>query len=230
MGLKASEFRVAAVHDPLFGASGQTYVIGSSHLGFAGETAIRLKDIRGLDVGMQPVLVPTFSIDFSGEFIGDLRGYVRRGGTLLFVNGLPLYRDIRPEGSVAKIGDRHMKEFHIAWEAPWTDTRVPEEDTSLPPAEGFDGADFETLMGIPVGRTLTAKNVAGGDRFIPVENSVSASGYSGVVVALYQMDCDLKGNTLDCREGKETVSEEVQAQLLPRSYLVALPQGVERLF
>ena len=55
--------------------------------------------------------------------------------------------------------------------------------------------------------------------------------YKGAVAALYKLNSDLKGNVIVCTKMPiDSVSEASQAELLPRTYLVALANGVERIF
>lgn len=55
----------------------------------------------------------------------------------------------------------------------------------------------------------------------------------GAKLAIYQLDSDLKGNVivnLDWNPIPQVVTEETQAEFLPRAYLIAFSRGIERFF
>ena len=190
---------------------------------------ITLDQLRGLSVERHPVLVPNADEDFPSEYIPLLIDYLKRGGTILLPSGLPFYYDLRPDGRKVHVNDKYLKNFHIGWEARWTRNNVPEQESWQKPAPEF--ADALRIDFKPAGRFLHDRNLKPGDEFIPIILAGNDS-YTGTVAALYKLNSDLKGNVIVCttRAATETVPEKQQAEMLPRTYLIALANGVERIF
>ena len=177
-----------------------------------------------------PVLL-VLGESFPAAQIDDLVNFVRRGGTLLCANGLPFYLELNPDGRgnmvTTPVGKRHLKKFHLGWETWWVDETVPRSIKGVGPAAGFR---FEGEPRLVVQRFLNGDNLQPGDEFIPVVQAANAN-YRGTVVGLYRMNSDLKGNLIVCTPSTEfRISEELQAELLPRTYLIALAHGVQRIF
>lgn len=196
---------------------------------FKNRKLIRLEDIKSLNVKEFPILVPAVGQRFCSDYFPELVDYLKRGGTLLFTDGLPLYYDIRQDGRKIQVNDKYAKQLRIGWETWWLDGRVPKLEKWQKPSPGFEGR-FE-LPVLQTGRFLTSANLKSGDKFIPLMDA-GAGDYRGVAAGIYQLNSDLKGNIIVCPTIKrpETVSEEKQAQLLPRIFLVAFACGVEKAF
>ena len=68
---------------------------------------------------------------------------------------------------------------------------------------------------------------------IPVVTAYSSDrSYSAPVAGIYKFNSDLKGNIIvfAWSEYADSVSKEMQAKLLPRTYLIALSEGVRKVF
>ncbi len=230
-GIDPANATVALVSDPDSGFRGCFSFDVSRHLPmFRNVEWITLAALKGLDVKRCPVLIPAVGQVFPSSSIPALVDYVRRGGTLLLPSGLPFYYDRRPDGTIGQVNDKFMKDFHIGWDAWWTNGNVPKKETFWKPASEF--AYPFSIKFRPAGRFLHARNLKPGDEFIPVVEA-GTDQYKGVVVALYKLNSDLKGNVitfLPQLNMAESVSEETQAKYLPRTYLAALSHGVERIF
>lgn len=190
---------------------------------------IKLDQLQKLSVSQYPVLFPTFGEVFPGRYIPALVNYVKRGGTLLLPAGLPFYYDLLPDGRQVQVNKKYLKELHIDWEAWWTEKHVPKKASWQKPAPEFEGAF--TFNCKPSERFLHDGNLMKGDQFIPIVLAGTDS-YTGSVAALYKFNSNLKGNIIACtmRGGLETVSESMQAKLLPRIYIIAMAHGVKRIF
>ena len=201
--------------------------------GFKAIDRIGFDQLEHLDAGQYPVLVPAVGEEFPARYIPALVEYVKHGGTLLLPSGLPFYYALQPDGEggtrKVRVNAKYLSRFHIGWDAWWTKQGVPKKETYQKPAPEFAGK-FEAGFN-PAGRFLHDRNLKGNDRFIPVIEA-GAGSYKGAVAALYKLDSDLKGNIIVCTATSafETVPEERQAELLPRTYLIALANGVERVF
>ena len=229
-GIDPARTTAAVVSDMKRGFAGALMFSRSRNLAmFRQIETISFDALHGLSVERFPVLIPSGGEDFPSEYIPDLIDYVRRGGTLLLPSGLPFYYDLRPDGKKVQVNDKFLKEFHIGWEAWWIREDVPKKETWQKPAPGFEGAfrlDFK-----PAGRFLHGRNLQKGDEFIPIV-AAGTDRYTGTVAALYKLNSDLKGNIIVCTTlaVTETVPEERQAEFLPRTWLVALANGVERVY
>lgn len=233
-GIDAGKVTAAVIDDP---GNGYTnigeYDVCRDFPMFRKIAGIRLAQLKNLDVRRFPVLL-IFDESFPGRYIADVADYVRRGGTLLCSNGLPFYFELRPNGRggmvSAQVNDKYMKLFHIGWETWWTDKEVPRQIKGVKPAAEF-GDDFAGEPLLVANRFLHGRNLAAGDEFIPIIQAENGK-YRGTVVALYKLNSDMKGNVIVCTPWAKTesVSEELQAQFLPRTYLIGLAHGVERIF
>lgn len=229
-GIDPAKSTVTIVNDTGKGFSGAERFWRSGNLEmFQQVEEITLDQLRGLSVKRSPVLVPSLGEEFPAKYMPALLDYVKRGGTLLLPSGLPFYYELLPNGQKVQVNEKHMKDFHIGWEAWWVRSGVPKKETWQKPAPEFDRTikvDFR-----PVGRFLHGRNLRKGDEFIPIILA-GTDNYRAAVAALYKLNSDLKGNIIVCTEmaPMETVPETLQAEMLPRTYLIALANGIERIF
>lgn len=229
-----SKVDAAIVCDPAAGFPGGIDFDASRQLPvFRKIDVIKLAQLNGLDVQRYPVLIPALGEDFPGAYVPALSDYVRRGGTLLLLSGLPFYYDVQLDGKGGskrvQVADKFLKTFHIGWETWWTGSGIPRKETYQKPAPEFENAFSIPFK--PIGRFLNDRNLAPGDEFIPVVEA-GTDHYKGAIAALYKLNSNLKGNVIVCTAmaATETVSEERQAELLPRTFLIALANGVPRIF
>jgi len=225
---------VALVSDPMVGFPGAMALdLPRNFAEFKDARLIPLAALKNLDVQQYPLLVPALGEEFPAAYCGDLLDYLRRGGTLLLPAGLPFYYNLVLDGKGgavrSQVNDMQLKQFHIGWDAWWTNPNVPRKETYQKLAAGFE--KFPTPKLKANGRFLHNRNLKDGDRFIPIVEAGSDS-YQGVVTALYRFDSDLKGNIIVSTVNaiNESVPESAQAAMLPRTYLIALSLGVERIF
>lgn len=229
-GIDPGKSAAAVISDLEKGFAGAAILKQSGNLAmFRQVDEITLEELPHLSVKRYPVLVPSIGEEFPVKYLPALLDYVKRGGTLLLPSGLPFYYELQPDGRRVQVNDKHMKEFHIGWEAWWTRDGVPKQETWQKPGPEFANAfkvDFK-----PAGRFLHDRNLREGDEFIPII-AAGTDNYQSAVAALYKLNSDLKGNIIICTRMStcETVPEERQAEMLPRTYLIALASGVERIF
>lgn len=233
-GIDIATSSLAVVNDPDNGGGGGFNFSPADNInGFKEVKSIKLKDLAGLDAKAYPVLIPALGEEFPGRYIPDLLRYLKAGGTLLLPAGLPFYYDIQEEADggfkKVQVNSKYMKTFHIDWEAWWTKKGVPEKEKWQKPAPGFE--DQFKVEFKPSNRFLTADNLKEGDEFIPVIMA-GTDDYQAPVAAVYKLNSDLKGNIIVCttRSSSESVPESRQAEMLPRTYIIALANGVERVF
>ncbi|MBS1371961.1 MAG: hypothetical protein HPZ91_18600 [Lentisphaeria bacterium] len=189
---------------------------------------LKFVELAALDVSACPVLILPGVEGFPVRQFGFVRDYVERGGTLIVPGGIPFYFNVekQPNGMFtnAWLTRQCPGELHFGWEASWTRPGVPANATKLVPGEAFPGLSSRQFW---TGRFLTAENLKGNDRMIPLFYGVK-DDYKAPVAALYRFDSDLKGNLiLIPGVMNECSSEEMQAALLARQYLLLLAENVE---
>ena len=236
VGIEISETTVAILQDPESGSFGELNFDPEFHLAnFKTREPVRLHQLAELDVKRYPVLLPAIGEEFPARHIPDLVAYVKRGGTLLLPSGLPFYYDVQPNKNGGfkriQVGDRFLKEFHIGWDAWWTQENVPKQVLRYQkPASGFEDVFTINFHPTGTGRYLHSRNLEPGDEFIPVIEA-GTDTYRGAVGGIYKLNSELKGNIIVCTlMSFDSVSESDQAKLLPRTYLLGLGNGVERIF
>ena len=221
---------------PLVCVSSIQGVVPPSLSGMFRETVLcRVEEIGSLDPRRFPVLIPCLGETFPAGAHEPLENYLRKGGTVLLLQGLPFYYDLLPDGSWRQVNDRHLKRFHLATETWWTAKGVPKYETSYRIAGEFghslvlEKEDFPGNAGR--GRFLSSRNLKPGDRFIPMIFGRSGD-FEAPVCGIYSLNSDLKGTILVCslKKNAETVPEEYQAAYLVRSALLAAASGVEAFF
>ncbi len=233
-GVNPAKATLAMVADPDAGFPGCMDFDATRNLPeFQKIETLTLAQLKNLSVKRYPVLIPAIGEEFPGAYIPALRDYVKRGGTLLLMSGLPFYYDIQLDGKGGskrvQVNDKFLKEFHIGWEAWWTNKNVPNQEKYQKAAPGFENKFNVPFK--PFGRFLHGRNMRSGDEFIPVIEA-GTDNYKGALTALYKLNSELKGNVIVCTSMvmTETVTEERQAEMLPRTYLIAFAHGVPRVF
>ena len=189
---------------------------------------VGLSQIKSLDVKKFPVLIPSLGESFPEKYMGDLAGYVGRGGTIIFpTNGLPLFYALSLEDGARKtVGDLYLRKMGVAWETWWTKKGVPEKEQYQKPAPGFE-SDFKFEMTRPASRFLTAAALKNGDEFIPLIEA-GTKDYKGAVAGIYKFKN--AGNIIVFTNANSVITENAQAQNLAVAYIVALSSGVDKMF
>ena len=234
-GFDLKQVKIACIHDPAY-----PFSTISSTLDFKkvfpmakAVDAIPLKKLASLNPKEYPILVPSVDETFPMAYFDALESYVKKGGTLIFSRGVPLYYDLvkKADGRTEKVqvDDRYRNRLHIGWGAWWTDKAIPHNTTKTAIAPEF--RDKVKMQDLPGEIFLTDKKLKKGDQLVPVLYGVRDS-YRGVTSALFDLNSDLKGNivvvTYKSSAGGST--EQFQAEVLPRTYLLAFSAGVQRLF
>ncbi|MBS1371960.1 MAG: hypothetical protein HPZ91_18595 [Lentisphaeria bacterium] len=190
-------------------------------------------ELESVPISECPVLALPGREGFPADRIGAVTAYLRRGGTVILPGGFPCYFDFRESEEkglfrTVQINDSLMPQLHIGWEAFWVKEGVPRTTTASEAGEAFPELHPAHRSSM---RFLNGANLKGNDRMIPIVCGVNG-GYKAPVAALYRLDSDLTGNLIVCADpsGTDSVTEEEQAQLLPREYLLALSEGVEKVF
>ncbi len=227
-GIDPSQCAIAIVNDPELGVLESPNFNADFNLSmFKRVDRITLANLDGLDVKEYPVLIPSTAEEFPMSYLPQVVDYVKRGGTLILPSGLPFYHDMQLDGKgnykKVEVAKRYIDQLHLAWK--WGS----ETEKWQRPAKEFDGQFQAPLRATR--RFFTAENLKPGDEFIPVIESGNET-FSGVICALYKLNSDLKGNII-AYSGMgiiDSVTQTRQAEMLPRTYLVSLAAGVDRIF
>lgn len=229
VGIDPAVSTIAMLCDPQFGEWGTPYLYTSEEFGFGNRADIQLKDLKNLDVKKYPALAVLSNETFPSSHRPEIRDYVARGGTLLILNGRPFYFDIK-DGQRFHENNRFARDLHVGWDAWWEkNKKVPQKEIAHRRAPQF-AVEFEILWQRPVGYSLSTSNLKPGDEYIPVIETFGEGGFKGSILGIYKLNSDLKGNVIVSLQKRETVTENYQAQLLPRTYLLSLANGVDRIF
>ncbi|PWM89354.1 MAG: hypothetical protein DBX90_00570 [Lentisphaerae bacterium] len=190
-------------------------------------------ELRTVPVADCPILALPGREGFPASQIGAVAEYVRRGGTLILPGGFPFYFDFRESETpglfrTVQIDGQLLPQLHLGQEAFWLKPGVPRTTTATEAGEEFPGLALTHRPGM---RFLNGANLKGNDRLIPIAYGVNGN-YRMPVAALYRLDSGLRGNIIVAVDaaGTDSVTEKEQAQLLPREYLLALSEGVQKVF
>ncbi|MBQ8755632.1 MAG: cellulase family glycosylhydrolase [Lentisphaeria bacterium] len=179
--------------------------------------------------------------------------YVRKGGTLLCLGGVPFHSEVFMEnGKVIRRGGnakKRCKDLHIGIEMWWTpygkavnlpkffDKMEPDWDT-FPLVPGLDfkrydrGPHEDPLFGAL--RFLTETNLKPGDTFVPMLWASWKNGKKYPVAGIYQFDSELKGNIFaflpHYMPFQFPHTGDDQARLLVRDALLLRGMGCSRIF
>ncbi|MBR4835167.1 MAG: beta-galactosidase [Thermoguttaceae bacterium] len=188
-----------------------------------------------------PALIMPPSETFPADRFDAMVKYVKDGGALFLLGGVPLYyRSIIDEtGAYQKQnGNPTMNADHaalrISWFAWWTRENVPEEaplfvaSASAKQLEGYQPVVKGT-------RFFDDSRLKDGDRFIPLLEA-KKDDFTGVSACVYDFNSDYCGAVVvssilgDGAVGDNVSTVENQAVYLPQALLAAFAFGVERYF
>lgn len=199
---------------------------------------ISFKELQNLDPKKVQVLLPSAGEYFPIEYCSSLINYVKRGGTIVCIGGMPFYFNQYLKSSAVsytpKINDIYSQ-LHIGL-MPWWDKlcaqlKAPKIPSWQKTAEDFSFNYRMDLRHTDGTRYLTSDHLKGKDKFIPILE-VGDNNYTGSIIGLYKLNSDLKGNVIisTVKPSFSSVSETTQSERLPRAYLVAFSVGVDKVF
>ena len=130
-----------------------------------------------------------------------------------------------------QVNGDHLKDLHIAWDAWWTREGVPQAESYQRPAPAFrDKLHWDLKDHSKVGRFLSLRNMKEADQFIPLVEGGNSS-FNAPLIGVYKLNSDLKGNVIASTASViYGVSEKLQAQYLPRTFICGFAAGIERIF
>ena len=234
-GFDLKQVKIACIHDPSYPFSTISSTLDFKKIFPMAKSVdtIPLKKLASLNPKDYPVLVPSVDETFPMAYFDALESYVKRGGTLIFSRGVPLYYDLvkKTDGKIERVqvDDRYRNRLHIGWGAWWTDKNIPHNTTKTAIAPEF--RDKVKMQDLPGEIFLTDKKLKKGDRLVPILYGVR-DHFRGISGALFELNSDLKGKIVAVTYKSSTggSTEQFQAEVLPRTYLLAFSAGVQRLF
>ncbi len=232
LGIDPAKSTLGVLHDIDEGwlVQAPTFDLVGNLPAFASVRKVRLADLAALDVKACPVLIPCRGEIFPRAYFGDLVEYVRRGGTVLLPAGIPFGYDkaVRTKGKAdsAPYLAHANKALHIEVNGCWSMGIKATEEIDVPSVT-------PAMTKMKNERFLGERHLETGDTFTPLAfGVVGEKRYP--FAGFYKLNSSLKGNVIvfAAREGDvhEEISRDLQAQILPRTYLILLSEGVEKIF
>ncbi|MDO4629626.1 MAG: beta-galactosidase [Planctomycetia bacterium] len=220
-------------------------------------SVLKMADLKKLDPKTTPVLVMPPGEDFPTSCSVDLQNYVKNGGTLVLIGGVPFYyHNICDENGVWSRPKQNpyagnlAHDFRVSWIAWWTEKGTP-ETTKITLAPGMnEGVAAEMMKSYPADqldgtRFFTDSKLKPGDVMEPILLPVSATwmdgekkgeSFNAPCACIYRFNSDWKGNIIvsavmgDTLGNTNRCMEENQGIYLSQAILLALANGVDRYF
>ncbi len=235
--------KIAVVCDPSYPPSGclNTEVWRKVVKTGAELEAVRIADLKTLDPAEFCVLILPPSESFPTDAQDEIRAYVRDGGTLAALGGIPFYyrMTVGPDG-IWTAGDDHSatglalaETFRVHWYAWWTQEGTPRRPQSAV-APGLETLLKDYPAGKLTGQAFfSEKLLQEGDSLEPL--LVYAEDSSQAIAGIYRFRSDWKGNIIvntieDSLGGSNRTPEPNQGIYLSQAILLAVSFGVERFF
>ncbi len=230
--------KFAALYDSKYDASSQfpPVIMGSTIPSGVDVDYVSLEQLKTLSPKTHPCLLLPPGEHFPTPYFDNLVEYVRSGGTLILVGGVPLYYVSQwdDNGFMTHSGfasDSYRHTLRIGWEAWWTKKGVPEHARLVPVKE------YEDILKVAVkdegSRFLNDSQLKPGDKLIPILNATKED-YTAPVAAVIKFDSDYKGalivSTVMNGGNTNVSSEPNQGVFLAQAYLLALVGGIDRYF
>ena len=185
------------------------------------------------------ILVALIGEHFAKNQYDKLLSYVRDGGMLVHIGGVPLYYADEYDDAVAgwvparnNAPENYRAGLRIGWSAWWLDKDLPEKAAVTSAAS--DDLAFTIPKKLETTRWFNDKLLKDGDEFVPLLKASDKDGkFIGWPVALYLFNSDFKGAVLTaCLPMAQSsgVTWDVQGGRCPRAYLTYLENGIEVYF
>ena len=206
--------------------------------------------IKGLSHNEIDVVVMPPSETFPEDCLPKLVEFVKAGGTLVLLGGVPLYYVSKLDESSKRYVqtsnnpnlDQDLKKLRIAWYAWWTRENVPETaQTKVSPdalnykPQGEENALKDYAPKCQATRFFTDSALHEGDAMISILDG-KTENFNGSTACIYKFNSDYKGavvvSAVMAQDGTNTNVATVanQAVFLPQALLLAFAFGVERYF
>lgn len=177
------------------------------------------------------VLLPSGGEVFPLKAYKGLVLYVKTGGTIICPKGVPFYYKEVNDGKLIQADGGLWKNLHMSVLYSWLPEAKKMGADVVPTNYTSDyGLTYPKSLTIEKARYVTTSNLQGGDRYISLVDA-SNGRFKGSIAGVYRLNSDMKGGIIvNTYMEKMPLSEELQALWLPRTYLIAFANGVERVF
>lgn len=205
---------------------------------------VTFEKLKRLSPEVCPVLFIGENEGFPYDYLDAMRTYLANGGIVVFTGGVPFYFDIKVDknGNIKRtsVGRKTMEYFRIDVKSKNDDdmkfvnsylSNVRAKRGDVVKKESCkEFADIKPI-GDYIGRVYASQKTMGkDDKFIPIINAVFGDKKIPLG-AIYKYGGDMKGAFIAMfSKGREYASENLQAQMLPRQYILARSEGVQRIF
>lgn len=187
------------------------------------------------DVDEHSVLIASSDEAFPIKYLDVVIQWLKKGGTVIFPWGLPLYYDLVVEGTGVGqrkcISDSQLRRLHMSTKVWWTDSGkrkgVPQNINTI---ISIDSTIVKE--GSFAARFVDGDNLMPGDVFEELVYGMS-DGYKGGVSGVYKLRSDLKGNIIvNARTDEERYvnREKEQARRLARYFILSYAYGIDKVF
>lgn len=194
--------------------------------------------------GWDAVIYPTDE-SFPVDTLQAVEKFVREGGTLVDIGGMPMWSSYRnlPEGGSARGRGPYswdvFKRLRIGCDSWWIGRSELPKDKPLQvyatPAGVAAGVKMEPT-GLPCGHFFTDRLLKPGDRWVPlVKGTNPNNGKDAVAACVYLFGSDMKGRCvisgISAKRGTAfKVTEAMQASYYVRALAFSMAQGIEAFF
>lgn len=215
-------------------------ILENSLRGFKSIQKIDCCDLYELDPKDVPIIIPSVDESYPIKYIDGLIEYIRKGGSVVSLHGLPFYYDssnYNGETTAYRTRTKDLdilyKKLHIDYvfnDNPLANVYDLDFVPSRCEATNTDMVNFKTEA-LKSSRFLLSRNMLNGDSLIPLIYATDGSR-KGIVSAIYNLNSDLKGNIVlfTNLDFYPPISEEIKSERLPRLFLCAFALGVEKVF
>ena len=246
--------QIGVISDPNYAPS-----FGLSEVTWAGMlpsnasfSVLTLEALASLNVQEIPVLILPPGEEFPTSCKEELLSYVREGGTLVMLGGIPFYYHLeRGEDGVwqkpakGRNFGNVAQEFRVNWIAWWTEKGTPEKTAIRFAPEAADAMSAYPVQKTQGSRYFTDRFLKEGDSMEPLlipadaqwtDGPQKGSAFTAPCACIYRFRSDWKGNLVvsavmgDGLGNTNRCIEENQGVFLSQAILLALANGVERYF
>ena len=205
-------------------------------------TFLNADQLASISLDVADVLIMPPSEGFPVDYFDAVAQFVKSGGTLVLLGGVPLYYETLLDEKTGRFEQgknnprfgQNLDELRISWFAWWTKDGVPEATSTVVSSEcAKELAGFNPVL--QSCRFFDDAKIREGDRFIPIYVGKSES-FSAASACVYDFNSDYKGavviNSIQDDDGNGTNRSTVanQAVFLSQAYLLAFANGIERYF
>ena len=205
-------------------------------------TFISVEELGKISVKDFDMLIMPPSETFPSDCFGAAEEFVKAGGTLVLLGGVPFYYESRFDEKTERYVqtgpnpnfEKNLDALRISWYAWWTRKDVPEEVPAVVAPEFANEASGYSPA-YRAGRFFDGAKLKDGDEMISIVNGQNES-FKASSACIYKFNSDYQGAIVISSamgvDGVVTNRSTVanQAVFLSQSYLLAFANGIERYF